>query len=82
MAIFKNGKPVVQRESSGHSSLEKIDEEKAPVTVVDTYVVDDDDSDVAAHVDATIITKAEDVATQVSISFVLPYINVELLLWH
>lgn len=53
--------PAFKREKSiSGSSLEKIDEEKAPVVV--EYSVDDQDSD---YVDPTIITKAEDVAVQV-----------------
>ncbi|KAI0088413.1 OPT oligopeptide transporter [Irpex rosettiformis] len=60
MAILSDT-PVLERENSvDGSSLEKIDEEKAPVVV--EYSVNDRDSE---HVEPTIITKTEDVAVQI-----------------
>ncbi|KAI0700199.1 OPT oligopeptide transporter [Cytidiella melzeri] len=55
--------PVLEREKSVGGSLVKLDEEKASLDVAN-FIDDDADRD-SEHVDATVITKAEDVAVQV-----------------
>lgn len=60
--------PLKHRRSTSHSSLEKLDEEKATVVVDCKDVLEDD---VSEHIDDTVIEKAEDVAVQVG--FLLPF---------
>ncbi|KAI0700193.1 OPT oligopeptide transporter [Cytidiella melzeri] len=61
MAIL-NDSPVFRREKSASGSLDKFDEKALSASVVYPAIDDDQESE---HVDATVITKAEDVAVQV-----------------